>query len=40
MQLSSKLLFTICSNIEDGLIVSICGLSSNRGSSCLVRHIV
>ena len=31
---------TICSNVEHGQIVSICGLSSKRGSSCLVRHIV
>ena len=31
---------TICSNVECGQIVSICGLSSKRGSSCLVRHIV
>ena len=37
MQLSSKLLLY---NVEHGQIVCICGLSSKRGSSCLVRYIV
>ena len=31
---------TICSNVEHGQIVSICGLSSKRGSNCLVKRIV
>ena len=27
-------------NVEHGQIVSICGLSSKRGSNCLVKHIM